>query len=139
MSLEQELRERLRKVEALYAGAGTPGERAAAGAARERIIARLREAQLRAQPVELRFSIADPWSRQLFVALARRYGLRPYRRARQRQATVMLAVPPPFLEQVLWPEYRELNAALIGYLAAATDKVIRDAVHGGPPEPEARP
>jgi hypothetical protein len=139
MSLEQELRERLRKVEALFAGAGTPGERAAAGAARERIMARLREAQLRAHPIEMRFSIADPWSRQLFVALARRYGLRPYRRARQRRATVMLSVPPPFLDQVLWPEYQTLNAALIGYLAAATNKVIREAVHGGPPEPDERP
>ena len=40
MSSEDELRARLRKIETLFAGAGTPGERAAAGAALERIRAR---------------------------------------------------------------------------------------------------
>jgi hypothetical protein len=28
-----------------------------------------------AEPIELQFGIADPWCRQLFLALARRYGL----------------------------------------------------------------
>jgi hypothetical protein len=35
-----------------------------------------RAAQRTARSVELQFSLADPWSRQLFLALARRYGLR---------------------------------------------------------------
>ena len=37
MTSEDRLREKLRKIEALFAGAATPGERAAAGAAAERI------------------------------------------------------------------------------------------------------
>jgi hypothetical protein len=40
---ESTLKEKLRKIEALFAGAATPGERAAAGAAADRIRARLRE------------------------------------------------------------------------------------------------
>jgi hypothetical protein len=35
---EQRLREKLRKIEALFAGAATAGEKAAAGAAAERIM-----------------------------------------------------------------------------------------------------
>ena len=37
MNAEQRLREKLRKIEALFAGAATVGEKAAAGAAAERI------------------------------------------------------------------------------------------------------
>ena len=43
MSSEQILREKLRKIEALFAGGATEGEKAAAGAAAERIRARLKE------------------------------------------------------------------------------------------------
>src|SRR5919206_217422 len=77
------LQERLRKIEALMAGAGTPGERDAAGAALERVKARLAEQARRDPPIELQFSMPDAWSRQLFVALCRRYGLQPYRYSRQ--------------------------------------------------------
>ena len=41
MSTESQLREKLRKIEALFAGAGTAGERLAAEAALERVRARL--------------------------------------------------------------------------------------------------
>ena len=43
MALEDDLRARRRKIEALIAGAGTPGERDAAEAARIRVRARLAE------------------------------------------------------------------------------------------------
>lgn len=42
MTTEAELKEKLRKIEALFAGAATGGERDAAQAARERIQAKLR-------------------------------------------------------------------------------------------------
>ncbi len=44
MIIEDQLRERLRKVEALYFGAASGGEREAAGAAAERLKAKLDEA-----------------------------------------------------------------------------------------------
>src|SRR5258708_40091377 len=43
MSTESQLREKLRKIEALFAGAGTAGERIAAEAALERVRERLAE------------------------------------------------------------------------------------------------
>ena len=60
MTSEEQLRARLRKLEVLFAGATTPGERVAAEAALGRIKARLAEARRTAPAVELQFSIADP-------------------------------------------------------------------------------
>jgi hypothetical protein len=126
---EAQLREKMRKIEALFAGAGTEGERVAAGAALTRMRARLATLQREAPPVEMQFSLGDQWSRRLFLALCRRYGLAPYRLRRQRLTTVMLKAPRRFVEEVLWPEFEELNLALLQYLNAVTLRVIREEVH----------
>lgn len=130
MSTEAELRARLRKIEALFAGAGTAGEKAAAGAAADRIRARLRAAQGAEAATEHRFSVPDPWSRQLFLALCRRYGLQPYRYRRMHRQTVLLRAPASFVEGVLWPEFQDLDGALVAYLSEITERVIREEVHG---------
>jgi hypothetical protein len=129
MSDEALLREKLRKLEALFAGAGTPGEKNAAEAGLERIQARLAELASSDPPIEMQFSLSDLWTRKLFLALCRRYGLKPYRLPRQRTTTVMLRVPKKFLDQVLWPEFKELSAALTRYLDEVTTRVIREEVH----------
>ena len=85
---DRELREKLRKIETLFAGAATAGERAAAGAAAERIKERLRKAGGTEPSVEMTFSLRNPWSHRLFVALCRRYGLKAYRYRRMRYTTV---------------------------------------------------
>jgi hypothetical protein len=75
--VEGTLLEKLRKIEALHAGTTVDGEREAARRAAERIRARLAELRGREQDVVLVYSLPDPWKRQLFVALCRRYGLAP--------------------------------------------------------------
>jgi len=127
---ESDLRDRLRKIEALFAGAATAGERNAAAAALDRVRARLDEMGRRDPAIEMQFSMTDQWSRRLFLALARRYGLQPYRYRRQRLTTVMIRVPRGFVDQVLWPEFQELNRALVHYLNEVTMRVIREEVHG---------
>jgi tRNA nucleotidyltransferase (CCA-adding enzyme) len=72
----------------------------------------------------------DQWSRRLFLALSRRYGLGPFRYRRQRLTTVMVRVPRGFVDQVLWPEFQELNKALAQYLNEVTLRVIREEVYG---------
>jgi hypothetical protein len=136
MTPELALREKLRKIEALFAGAGTAGERIAAGAAADRIRERLDQATGKEQEIEVKFSISDMWSRQLFVALCRRYGLRPFRYRRMHRQTIIIRAPNSFVEQVLWPEFEELSAALTAYLSQITDKVIREEVHGETGEAE---
>ena len=71
MTGESDLREKLRKIEALFAGAATAGERDAAEAALQRVKARLAEIGRRDPPVEMQFSMPDQWSQRLFLALCR--------------------------------------------------------------------
>lgn len=138
MSDDQALREKLRKIEALFAGAATPGEKAAAGEAAERIRARLAASQKTEKAEETRFSIPDQWSRQLFIALSRRYGLRPFRYRRMHKQSLIVRAPRSFVDQVLWPEFQELSGALTAYLADVTSRLIREEVHGETADAEER-
>ncbi len=52
-----------------------------------------------------------------------------------RQSAVV-KVPQSFLDQVLWPEFAQINAALTDYLAELTDEVIRAEVYKEPGEAE---
>src|SRR5262245_20903715 len=128
MAGEARLREKLRKIEALFAGAGTEGERLAAEAALARIRARLAEMGRSEAPVEIQFTVQDTWSRQLFLALCRRYGLAPYRYPRQRRSTAVLRAPKRFVDDVLMPEFKELDADLRSYLEEVTQRLIREEV-----------
>jgi hypothetical protein len=136
MDDDAQLRAKLRKIEALFAGAGTDGEREAAGAALARIRERLARAQQADRVIEIKFTFPDHWARQLFVALCRRYDLQPYRYKRQRRTTVMVRAPESFVAAILWPEFQELNQALTDYLAAATERIIREEVHRDTAEAE---
>ena len=136
MTTERELREKLRKIAALFEGATTPGERDAAKAAIDRIRAALGSAERSRETTEVRFSLADRWSRRLFTALCRRYGLRPYRYPRQRHSTVVIRAPESFIRNTLWPEFLEIKSALDEYLNEATERIIREEVFGNAEEPE---
>ena len=123
-----QLLERLRRVEALHARTDVAGERDAAAHAMQAIRARLaRYAQLD-PPVEYKFSLQDNWSRRLFTALLRRYGLEPFRYRGQRYTTVMVRVSKSFVDETLWPEFVELDNLLNQYLSDVTERVIRDAI-----------
>ena len=68
MTKEQKLIEKLQRIEALFAGAATTGEKVAASNARSRIQERLKEVQKLDPPVEYKFTIRDVWSKKLFLA-----------------------------------------------------------------------
>jgi hypothetical protein len=136
---EQRLVEKLRKIEALFARATNSGERAAAESARDRIRARLEQLEQSERPVEYRFSLPDGWSKSLFIALLRRYGIEPYRYSGQRRTTVMARVTRTFAEEVLWPEFEELNGTLRAHLESVTKRVIAQAIHGDQGDAEERP
>jgi hypothetical protein len=139
---EESLRRKLAAIESLFAGAATSGEREAAEAARERILARLKAATEAQPAVEYKFSLADEWQRRLFVALLRRYGLEPYRYRGQRHTTVMVRVPKRFVDETLWPQYQQLAATLRGWLDEVAERVIREVLQaegGGIEEKTASP
>ena len=136
MDPEDRLREKLRKIEDLYAGAKTAGEKAAAGAAADRIRSQFKAASKREKAEEFKFSIPDPWSRQLFIALCRRYGVRPFRYPRMHRQTVIIRAPVNFVNTSLWPQFEELSDALTAHLFEITQKIIREEVHASTEDAE---
>lgn len=139
MTDEQRFIEKLRLIEALFAGAATPGERDAAAQARDRIRARLNQQQKIDPPVEFSFKLQDRWSHKLLIALLRRYQIRPYRYRGQRYTTIMARVPTRFVNETLWPEFEELNKTLVTYLNEMTDRVISQGIEANMAELEVEP
>ena len=133
---EKTLIEKIKLIEALFARATTEGEKDSAFSALQRITERLKEVQETDPPIEYRFSMSDMWSRKLFVALLRRYGIRPYRYHRQRYTTVMAKVPKTFVDETLWPQFEELNKTLKTYLEEITEKVISETINADSSEAE---
>ncbi|MFP4475495.1 MAG: hypothetical protein ACLFOY_08020 [Desulfatibacillaceae bacterium] len=126
---EARLIEKLRMIEALLAGVPPGGEREAAEQARERILERLRRSRELEPPGEFRFTMADMWSRKVFVALLRRYGIQPYRYSGQRYTTVMARLPKSFVDEILWPEFQEISDTLEMFFSDITDRVVHEVVH----------
>jgi hypothetical protein len=131
-----ELIEKIAKVEALFSGTDSHGEKQAAGSALDRLRAQLAAAP--EPPTEFKIKIDDPWQRQLFVALCRRNKLHPYRLPRQRRTTIMVRTTPSMLNEVLWPQFLELSKLLHAYLDEATRDIIARGVHGDLSEAEER-
>lgn len=136
MNTESALRDKLRKIESLFSGTSSVGEKEAANEARKRIIDKLNVLKNQEKFIEIRAPIADRWSRHLFIALCRRYNIEPYRYARQRATSIMIKAPKSFIDNILWPEYQALNGALNEYLSQATEKIIREEIHANTSEPE---
>ena len=113
-----EMREKLAKLEALIARDATAGERAATGAARDRLRAKRAPAAVAAyaSEVELQYSQPDVWSFRIFVALYRKHGIRPYRYLRQ---------------QTVAAEFRTLHEAQTKYFKATIERLIADAMKSG--------
>jgi hypothetical protein len=136
---EQALLDKLRKIEALMAQPGTRGEGLAAADARRRLMERLAAVREADPPVEHRFGMGDYWQRNLFLALLRRYGLKPYRYRGQRRTTVMVRASRTFVAETLWPEFCEMSCTLQNHLDEITNRVIREIFEQKPEEAEEAP
>ena len=123
---QQDIRDRLAKLEALFARGATEGERAAAGAALERMQARLDSGgKAAAEPeIELQYSLPDVWAVKLFVALCRKHEIKPYRYPRQRRTTVMVRVRKSEFERTIAAEFQSLHRELTGYFSETVEHLI---------------
>jgi hypothetical protein len=126
---ENLLRQKLRKIETLFAGTTNGGEQQAAQSAMLRIKSQLDQAANKMKIVEFRFSLDNRWSRKLFIALCRRYDLTPYRYYRQRNTTVMLKAPECFVNTILYPEFVALNKELQKYFDDQIENIIKEEIH----------
>ncbi len=127
-SADSVLRARLTKLENLFRRAGTTGERVAAGAAIDRVKDRLQSQQTDPE-IELKFSLPDTWSVQLFVAVCRKHDVRPYRYPRQRRTTVMVRTSERFFDDVVWAEFSRLQTELEIYFEETVDHLISTSMH----------
>lgn len=130
MRSDGDIRERLAKLEALFARGATAGERAAAGAALERLQARLDlAAPATEEPeIELQYSLPDVWSVRLFVALCRKHRVQPYRYPRQRRTTVMVRVQKAAFERTIAAEFQELHRELTNYFGEMVNHLIANVM-----------
>jgi hypothetical protein len=132
MQTDQEIRDKLLKIMAVFAGASTAGERHAAQAALDRLQDRLREQALKPPadpPIEFRFSLRNPWSMRLFLALCRSKGYRPYRYPRMRRTSVCVRIGERAVDTELWPEYLEMNTLLTEHLEGVVNQIISDCIN----------
>src|SRR5258708_38518479 len=127
---EAKLREKLSRIEALFAGATTDGERVAAAEARRRIQLRLKAVEQSDPPVEYRLTVADVWPGKVLLPRLRRYDLKPYRYRNQRRTTVMVKAPASFINDTLWPEFQQIASALRIYVDQTTDRILAEVLHG---------
>ncbi len=133
---EAKLIKKLRLIEALFAGAATGGEKVAAERAKQRILERLKFVEQEDPSIEYSFSMVDMWSRKMFTALLRRYGITPYRYSGQRYTTVMAKVSKKFVNETLWPEFLKISETLEAYLSEVTDRVVSQVIHQDSSEAE---
>ena len=133
---DSQIRDKLAKIKALFAGATTAGERQAAQAALERVQQRINTTEplepfqdFHDPPIEHNFSLNNPWSLRLFRALCRLNGYRPYRHPRMRHTSVCVIIGRRTLDMDLWPEYLAMNTVLTEYLGELADHIIADCIN----------
>ena len=103
-----DIADKIRKIEALIAGAKSDGERQAAEFAKQRL-----QEKITAQPIEYTVRLHSRWEKKLFVAICSKHGLRTYRYMRQKYTTAMVRVAKHFMDLVLWPEYNKYANILL--------------------------
>lgn len=134
MSGLEELLERLAQVQRLHDRTDQEGERASAAGLLETLQKQLDEHEAEEELLEFKFSMEDGWSKRLFIALLKRYGIRPYRYRGQRRTTVMARCSESFVDDTLWPQYNEMADVLRHYLNDITERVIQGVVYDGDTE-----
>ena len=127
---QQKLRDKIEKIEALFAGTTYEGERHAAGLALERLRALLEKEKSSDPAIEHKFTRFDPFSKKLLIALLRRYGLEPYRYHGQKYTTLNVKCSKRFMNDVIWPEFVELDTTLTAHLNEVVDRIIAEHIHG---------
>lgn len=127
---EAKLREKLARIEALFSGATTDGERVAAAEARRRIQLRLQTIEQKDPPIEYRLTVADAWSGKILLALLRRYDLKPYRYRNQRRTTIMVKAPASFIDDTLWPEFEQISSTLRAHIDQVTERILAEVFEG---------
>jgi hypothetical protein len=123
--MESSIIEKIKKIEALIAGATTDGEKQAAISAKHRILDKYPEIEVQQNQREYRLLTQGEWHKKLLLALCAKYGVKAYRYPRQKHTTVTVKINPEFLNKVLWKEYLDYSA----HLALLIDEITTDLIN----------
>lgn len=113
--------DKLDKLYALFERAGSEGERQAAGAAIERLIAKHSLTGSDVHP-EWTYTFPDFGSSRLFRSVCKKYGLKTFRYKRQKQTTVNVNMPQEVRElvnadfDVLYDQWNDLTRGILAEL-----------------------
>lgn len=121
--VHMDLQAKIKKIEALIAGAKSEGERQAASLAKNRIMERF-QVEAQAKPIEYTVPLGNLWKKKLFVALCGKHQIRTYRYKRQKYTTAMIRANPDLVDNILWPEFKKY-AALLEELV---EEIINDLI-----------
>lgn len=94
------------------------------GAAPESCAAQLAEWRKREDDREEVCTTRDPTAAWYLLRLCRRYGIRPFRRPKQKPTTICVRVPAGFMSKVLWPQVREAAVVFERARRAAVDELV---------------
>ncbi|OFZ49582.1 MAG: hypothetical protein A2381_03900 [Bdellovibrionales bacterium RIFOXYB1_FULL_37_110] len=125
MLSESGLIDKFQKIEALFLGATTLGEKTAAAIAMANIQNRLDNYKKEEPATEWSFKFGNHFEKKLFKALLTKYNLTSYRYKGQRYTTVMVLTTHSFVNKILWPQYLEMCKILRSHLNDVTDDVIK--------------
>ena len=76
---------------------------------------------------ELQYSIRNPFTRQVFMALAKKHELTTFRYKRQQRQTVMIRATQDEHDR-FWSRFQQLSAALVSDLNVVTECFIEEMV-----------
>lgn len=97
----------------------------ASGASREARVQQLAEWRTREADREEVCSTGDATGAWVVVMLCARYGIRPFRRPRQKPTTITLMAPASFVSKVFWPQVTEMVRVFEAGRAAMVNQVVR--------------
>lgn len=123
MSAENALVNSFRMAERKHSGVAE-GDGCDADQAKVRIRARLQELGGAADVAEFQCHMKHDWDSFVFHALAKRYGIRPYRYRKQRKSTILVHMSKQFLDELLWPIFNDVCAALFARFTEVTTALL---------------
>lgn len=96
---DKKIEQKLSKLQALYFGAQTEGEKRSAIKAKARVLKNL------ANNIEYKFSLKHKTNAEIFIDILNKYDISGYRVPDNTQTTIIAKVPGVFIDNILWPEY----------------------------------
>jgi hypothetical protein len=120
--------DKLQKIQALYLGAMTPGERAAAAQAMTNIQNKLENYKQQDRVTEWKFGVNNYFEKRLLKAILNKYGIDSYRYHGQRHTTLNAKASDSMINKVIWPQYQEMSKVLRDHFDKLTNEVIKEAL-----------